>query len=98
MVKKITDLTAATVLDGTEPVAAVQGGDTDKATVQQVMDFVLSATMALLPTSGSSANIKRATALLSDVSVDANANALIPDGAIIIAVTTRVTGTITGGG
>lgn len=55
-------------------------------------------TITMQPVSGGTLNIKSATALLSNVSSGATATNLIPDGAVLMGLSTRVTGTITGSG
>ena len=95
-VKKISELAAATALAGTEVFPIIQGGTTVKATVDQAGTEVLKTTMPLIPTNGASANIKSSMELLANVSTGAVTTGLIPDGCMLVGLSTYVTGTITG--
>lgn len=97
-VKKISELTAASTLDGTEVFPVVQSAATVKATGNQLGAETLRTTMPLIPTNGASANIKAAMELLADVSAGATTTGLIPAGCILIGLSTYVTDTITGSG
>lgn len=97
-VKKISELAAATALAGTEVFPTIQGGTTVKATVDQAGTEVLKTTMPLIPTNGATVNVKAAMELLANVSTGAVTTGLLPDGCILLGLSTYVTGTITGSG
>lgn len=97
-VKKISELSAATALAGTEVTPIVQSGATVKATADQLGAETLRTTVPLIPTNGASANIKVAMELLADVSAGAVTTDFLPAGCILLGLATRVTTLITGSG
>ena len=97
MVKKISELTAASALGGTEEVPVVQSAATVKSTPNAFATLAFSTTMPLIPTSGAKLNVKVATTeKTAMVGTSVTASSLIPAGSIPLAITTYVTTLITG--